>query len=349
MSHVFRGLCLLAILLLAPLGASGLGVTPAKERIIVGYDAQSFEFTGLDARGDISVRIEGDLAGYVETHVLGSTISGSVGQIPDTIPPGVHTQRVILGASAEGGGTVSAREEIAALLEIVVPRPDAFLDAAWQVIDTGSSLRATVMLENLGMREVTPDSATILLAAQGRREELLLSPTAIGPAQTVKLTGSSGSRPSPGIYEATLSVGYAGKMLERSRQVAVGKPALEITELSYDSSERGLIIPLDISGTTGWNVPLSLEIEVFYDNGTLPVLVESLDAEDSFSQRFYLDTAILGVPSGSVRVVVSARGVVVERVVMIDEDVETRVWPMLVLLGVIVLLGLFVYVRMRRE
>lgn len=340
-----RSVAFLVAVLFSVQIAFGLGISPAKMGFTQGYDDVEFEFRIIGTDRPVLVRIEGQMAQYIEidNEIVqpGESITGRILPLPD-IAPGTYGNRIIARElSGNAAGTVSATAEVAAQLLVNIPRPDAYLIGTWDYENEGDTMRFTVMLENLGTLEATPDDMSISIGD----EMILLNPPAVLPASIEKVTVRHTPSLQPGVYDAVLHVAHEDREFEDRKTVVIGSPIIIIDEFVYRAEEKGVVKPLDVAGSIRWNRQEALRIAVFADNGTAPIAETVVDVQGDFAERLYLEDREPDV----LRAVVTARDARAESVwVRTDVDVPSGRWIWIAALA-LVILGLVWLWRLREK
>ena len=337
------------VLLIALLATPAIAIRASPAQVIIPEDgAFLVRVLDTDDPAAVTIRVAGDLAGSVTidepsrggdgtVHVTGRIV------LPAGTPPGDHVQELIIGLSAApGAGTVAARAEVAVPLIARVPYPDAYLLAYWNFLPD----RVTVTLENRGRFPVTPERITVSLADGGTALSIGLPVGEVLPGAFLRREAALPDAP-PGVYAATLTIPYAATVLEDRRDVAVGAPVITVTDVAYDTAERGVIVPVDVSGSVAWNRPLDATVTVFLDDRLAADATAVIAG--GFRQRLYVDTAAVGAPNRTVRAVVSAGGASAERTVDITAVVARRPTWVIVALGATLALLVLIALLWRRR
>jgi hypothetical protein len=315
---------LCTLLLAEPAAAFGIspqGVTIQHNESTAGTRIPFTVRTIMDSgeSGVAHVRAEGDLASGIvfdkDVVPLGEQITGSI-LIPETLEPGDHVQEIIITQVPEAGtGTVQAAIELASAIIVQSPYPDAYLTATLTPNrQAGSAVLMTVMLQNHGIRAVTPDAVSIMVfdGAQQRDEIGLVPPTVVPTSFAGVSAMYDGVRTGalqPGEYTVRARIPYEDReAMTPEQSVTFGAPLINITTARYAYEETGAIKPIDVSIRTTWNRPLNGTILVYVDNSTAPSTTQEIPLNPAAPVRLYLDTTVSGVPKTHITIVVRAHG-----------------------------------------
>jgi len=294
-----------------------LGVTPARTTIREG-DVPYFVFTPRFSEGEegvVTISVEGDLADKIhfdKTLLANGEVARGLVDVPSDLEPGDHPQRIVLRLITQSSaGGFGANVEVAGLLVVNKPYPESYLRGDFFLnTDPGTNaITTTVMLENMGVVPVTPESVIIgLIDGSDEKGLITMVPEKVLPSSFSKLTaeyfGVKNGELSPGVYAAVLDVPYGERTFHVEKEFAVGEPTLSVESVVYND-ESGAIKPIDVAGMVRWNRPLDVTFTVYLDNKTDPSIVERKTLSGAYLERLYLDTARIGVPVSDVEVVIS--------------------------------------------
>jgi hypothetical protein len=250
---------------------SAIGIGPPRNEITFSPNLDTtLSYVVLNNEGGTiraDLYIKGDLSQYISLDKT-SVVLGS-GQQTDftahiTLPasiesPGNHDMRIgaLASSASSSGGTVGAKAGVESILNIFVPYQGKFLKAELEVgnVEIGQPLEFKVKLSNKGLEDIDKVSAEIrVYSGSILKGSVEVSKNGLKAESDDILEASfSTDNLAAGTYRAVAKITYDGEEKEAETTFNVGKPLVEITNVTISKFKQGEIAKMTFGAQSYWN------------------------------------------------------------------------------------------------
>jgi len=211
-----------------------------------------------------------DLAPYIQVpdkiiHIKKDEYSKDVTYkvtLPEKLTPGTRTTDLLLvqiddKENLDKENIIKASLGIIHQLRVLVPYPDQYLQGSIYTpeFEYNKSAEITISMVNLGNKKIDKITGSIIISDQNNQGLAYIDTTEVSldPKEKGKITATWKVNVNPGRYTMQAIIQYNDKILLLSKEIDIGRPFVEITDLRTYPFRLGTIAKLDVSLKNNWN------------------------------------------------------------------------------------------------
>ena len=315
MTHLFKLISWIALLLLCFNIVFALGIRPAKTSLIFeeGRDyTQQFWVVNNEGR-EFSVKISagGEMAQYITLHTSGLSFRADDGakavdfevHLPEFVPPGESKSTIIVeeDLTSASPNTISSKIVLKHDILIQGPYPDKYVVAKLNFHESGNDIRLVSELENLGKKDIGSIKTVFYVNDKNQNvQELETQQTSLSSKENKLLEAHlDRSLLERGEFLVSALTTYDDQTVEVVKKLVVGQPEVDITYfneyfIAYAVNQYSLEL------LNKWNQRLEnvfVDVEVTKEGKKIDQFrTKSVDLEGEMTKRIndYLDATDKG-------------------------------------------------------